>query len=66
MLAITRSEIPFKKQDSLIELRVKNLLFLKEIDRHGFVRRLSMLSGLLNNEERYYRVIRPGLIEINT
>jgi hypothetical protein len=66
MLAITRSEMPFEKQDSLVELRVENLLFLKEIDRHGFNGRLSMLSGLLNNGERYYGVMRPGSMEIDT
>jgi hypothetical protein len=60
------TEMPFKKQDSLVELRVKNLLFLKEIDRHGFVGRLSILSRLLNNEERYCGVMRPGPIKIDT
>jgi hypothetical protein len=65
MLAIRRFELLFEMQDSLIELRVINLLFLKGINKHGFVGLLSMSVRLLKIRSGYYKVMRSGLIKID-
>jgi hypothetical protein len=66
MLVFTRFEMPFEMQDSLVKLRVVNLLSLNEIDKQDFAGLLSILNRLVKIEEEYYEVTRPGLIEINT